>query len=99
MLKQVLIVFALLGSFQVQAGMSDIHYQTTEGIYSYFSEYGYGDLTIDRMQFGGNLEGCALTVSAEVKVSPYSSEADYNCKVCFEKRGERSYVWTDVICE
>ena len=79
--------------------MSDIHYQTTEGIYSYFSDAGYADLSIEGMKFGENLEGCDLTVEADVKISPYSRQADYNCKVCFEKRGKRSYFWNDVTCD
>lgn len=99
MIKHTLIALALLGSFQLQAGMSDIHYQTTEGIYSYFADSSFGELTIERMQFTENLEGCSLTVAAEVKLNPYSNEADYNCQVCFEKRNQRSYIWTDVRCE
>jgi|GEM_PF-4879166 hypothetical protein len=99
MFKQTLIILALLGSFQLQAGMSDIHYQTTEAIYSHFSDYEYGELTFENMQFGGNLEGCSLTVSTDVKTSAFSREADYNCEVCFDKRGERNYVWTDVVCK
>lgn len=99
MLKQVFIVLALLGALQVRAGMSDIHLQTTEGIYSHFPNYGWDELNIERMQFVENLAGCALTVQAEVKLSPRSRVADYTCKVCFDKRAEHSYFWTDVICE
>lgn len=99
MLKQALIVLALLGALQVRAGMSDIHLQTTEAISSHFPDYSWDDLIIERMQFTEAPVGCALAVRAEVKISPRSRVADYTCKVCFEKRAERSYLWTDVICE